>query len=178
MKRLIGNFTYEQASEICSYENELLLNRTNKPAYYPKVEKLLRDDISVLDYGGSSGGIYHSVKDRLKIKKWTVIETPMKLQEGDGILEFKDKIEGDYDIVIASGVLQYVTNWRKSLIELLSVGAELYIFARMSFGKERTYLQKSWLSENGVTNKKDRLIFYPHTKIPKREFMEYIKGVN
>lgn len=187
MKRLLGNFTFEQASEICSYENSFLLETiiSDKPAYYPKIEKLLKDNIRVLDYGGGTGGIYHSVKNKIKIVRWTVVDTEMMCGKckrfEDGILEFKTKIEGDYDVIIASGVLQFVPNWRKSLIQLFGVGAELYIFARMSLGrKQKTVLQKSWLSENGLGNYKvkDRLIYYPHTIIPRREFKQMIEGIN
>lgn len=187
MRRLIGNFTFEQASEICSYENSFLLDTiiSDYPGHYAKIERLLWDNIKVLDYGGGTGGIYHSVKNKIKIVRWTVVDTEMMCSKckkfEDGILEFKTKIEGDYDVVIASGVLQYVPNWRKSLIQLLGVGAELYIFARMSLGrKQKTVLQKSWLSENGLGNYnvKDRLIYYPHTIIPKREFYQLIRGTN
>jgi len=187
MRRLIGTFTFEQASEICSYENSFLLDTiiSDKSAYYPKIEKLLKDNIKVLDYGGGTGGIYQAVKNKIKILKWSVVDTEMMCEKckkfEDGILNFQTEITGDYDIVIASGALQYVSNWRKSLVQLLGVGADLYIFARMSFGrKQKTVLQKSWLSENGLGNYKvkDRLIYYPHTIIPKREFYQLIGGTN
>lgn len=178
MKRLIGNFTYEQALGMCSYENELLL----KPLQFnldEKLSALIIPNSVVVDYGGNLGEHYHSCLT--PVKEWIVVETQMKATAGKeiGKLKFTTEIPKDADIVLCSGVLQYVPNWRKSLIQLLQTGAKLFIFRRMVFGKEKTQLQKSWLSENGGSGGiKDRLIFYPHTTIPKREFKQMVKGVN
>ena len=181
MKRLIGNFTYKQALDMCSYENELLVKPLQK-VYDAKLNSLIEgEDLTVVDYGGDLGSHYYSILKQRNIKEWIVVETPMKVKEGKEteVLKFTTEIPKDADIVLCSGVLQYVPDWRKSLIQLLQTGAKLFIFRRMVFGKEKTQLQKSWLSENGGSGGiKDRLIFYPHTTIPKREFKQMIKGVN
>ena len=183
MKRLIGNFkSFEEASKLCTYENELLVKSLQK-IYDAKLNDLIEGkDLTVIDFGGDLGSHYYSIYKRGYIKNWIVVETPMKVKAGKETetLKFTTEIPKNADIVLVSGSLQFVPNWRLTLVELLQTGAKLFIFRRMAFGwKEKITLQKSWLSENGGSGGiKDRLIFYPHTTIPKREFMDFIKGVN
>lgn len=186
MKRLIGNFkSFEEASKLCTYENELLL-KPSVPKYDERLSKLIQGgDLTVIDLGGDLGSHYYSTMKSTYIKEWIVVETQMKVDYAKRFntcskLKFTTEIPKNADVVLCSGVLQYVPDWRKSLIQLLQTGAELFIFRRMVFGRrEKFQIQKSWLSENGGGGGiKDRLIFYPHTTIPKTEFMDYIKGVN
>jgi len=180
VKRLIGKFnSYYDAERLGNYENELLL----KPLSFTideKLSSLIIPHSNVVDYGGNMGEHFYSVIT--PVKSWTVVETPMKVKAGKEteLLKFTTEIPKDADVVLCSGALQYVPDWRVSLIQLLQTGAKLFIFQRMAFGrKEKITLQKSWLSENGGSGGiKDRLIFYPHTTIPKGEFMQYIDGVN
>lgn len=112
MKRLIGNFkSFEDASKLCSYENELLL----KPLSFTideKLSSLIIPHSNVVDYGGSMGEHFYSVIT--PVKSWTVVETPMKVKAGKEteLLKFTTGIPKDADIVLCSGVLQYVPDWR------------------------------------------------------------------
>lgn len=178
MKRLIGHFNVKEAFDICDYENKLLI----KPyiGSYDREIKLEGENLTIIDFGGSFGNLFYSVVNKESIKEWVVVETPIKVNAATQTdkLKFTTKIPESADIVFCNGVLQYLPNWRKTLIELLQTGASLFVFRRMSFGREVTRIQKSWLSENGDNGGiKDRLIFYPHTTIPKREFLQYLKGV-
>jgi putative methyltransferase (TIGR04325 family) len=192
MKRLISNFnSFEDAAKLCTYENNLICKRVSDNARKTPTDFRLveyTDNKTVIDFGGGCGQHYYSTFVETKqghfsyAKLWTVVETPemVKHAKETETLKFTTEIPKDADVVLCSGALQYAPNWRKTLVQLLQTGAKLFIFRRMAFGwKEKITLQKSWLSENGGScGIKDRLIFYPHTTIPKREFMDFIRGVN
>lgn len=96
---------------------------------YPLIAVLLRaalknnGEVRVLDFGGAFGTSYFQCRpwlQELKHIRWCVVEQAhyvQKAKEGiaDDVLSFADSIEtayeqGEYDVVLCSGVLQYVAS--------------------------------------------------------------------
>jgi putative methyltransferase (TIGR04325 family) len=68
---------------------------------------------SVLDVGGASGMYYYELRPHLPHLTWTVLETPemVRAHQGLGSLRYVSDPEmagSDYDVVLMSGVLQYL----------------------------------------------------------------------
>lgn len=87
--------------------------------------------LRVLDFGGALGSHYFQNKDFLhpiKIEKWTVVEQKRYVDAGnekiaDGVLDFAYSINDvrDANVLIMSGVLQYLPdpyNWLEKLVDL------------------------------------------------------------
>lgn len=114
-----------------------------------------KNELRVLDFGGSLGSHYFQNKEALKpivIKNWKVVEQAHYVKIGnekiaDGVLNFTDSIEKveNSNILILSSVLQYLPNPYDWLEKFINKGIEYIIVDRTSFskeGKDRLTLQK------------------------------------
>jgi putative methyltransferase (TIGR04325 family) len=104
------------------------------------------NSLSVLDFGGALGSHYFQNKEFLrpiKIKKWTVVEQGHYVKIGkekiaDGILDFANSI-GDVtgaNVLIASGVIQYLDSPYEWLKKLIDKSVPYIIFDRTAFSIE------------------------------------------
>ncbi|NDF98723.1 MAG: methyltransferase, TIGR04325 family [Chitinophagia bacterium] len=97
--------------------------------------------LSVVDFGGSLGSSYFACKPwlrHIRNLRWTVIEQSHFVSIGnsrfaDGSLEFAASIETlafRPDLVLASGVLMYLSDPYETLNRLLNMGAEMCVIDR------------------------------------------------
>lgn len=106
------------------------------------------NELSVLDFGGALGSHYFQNRNFLnpiRIKKWSVVEQSHYIDLGnklisDGILNFYHLIDdvdvGDVDVLILSGVLQYLDDPYSWLDKFLNKGFKYIIFDRTAFSLE------------------------------------------
>ncbi|MDR2645826.1 MAG: methyltransferase, TIGR04325 family [Holosporaceae bacterium] len=104
------------------------------------------NSLSVLDFGGALGSHYFQNKEFLKpikIKKWTVVEQKYYVKVGkekisDGILDFAYSIDDvmGANVLIASGVIQYLDNPYEWLRKLIYKSVPYVIFDRTAFSVE------------------------------------------
>jgi putative methyltransferase (TIGR04325 family) len=102
--------------------------------------------LNVLDFGGALGSHYFQNKEFLrpvKIKKWTVVEQEHYVKVGkkkiaDGILDFAYSIDDveDANVLIASGVVQYLEKPYEWLEKFINKGVPYIIFDRTAFSLE------------------------------------------
>lgn len=154
------------------------------------IDKIGKKEVSVLDFGGASGGYYFAVRSRIdpgRKLKWCVAETENMCRHNKRFkneeLDFFDDLEAakshmqDIDIVNVSGSIQYTDEPYRFLGAILAGGAKYIIFSRMCFtagDKDIITIQKSMLSWHiagelpaGI---KDKEIRCPFTAIRKSEF--------
>ena len=99
-----------------------------------------RGHLSVLDFGGSLGSCYFQNKEFLKelVKlQWSVIEQPHFVEAGRKYVQSEQiKFYGnisecleseDPNIILLSGVLQYLEDPAQALKEILAIGAEIIV---------------------------------------------------
>ena len=149
-----------------------------------------KKNITILDFGGACGAHYFETVNLFNNNynvKWIVVETSEMVKSAknhgieDGNLVFIDnmeKINEFIDLIYCSGALQYVSNWKLFLNNLIDIKAKYILFNRMMFNEnDRTFItiQKSKLFDNGPglmpNNYVNKDIYYPHTTISKNEFM-------
>lgn len=129
-------------------------------------------NISVLDFGGGGGSLFYVMRQLLPetIFNWAIIETANltksflestfmnTAQTNNSKLNIYSNIddalsiEKDFDIVIASGSLQYTPNPYKKLMELIQINSKVLQISRMPMGFHNdllTFTQSTKLSENG-----------------------------
>jgi putative methyltransferase (TIGR04325 family) len=150
--------------------------------------------VNVLDIGGSCGMHYFPVK---KIfghgpeLKWHVAETK-SLSEAARIFEneelkFFDNIKDacrhldNVDIIISSGAIQYCSNPRTVLEEMIDSNARFILLTRLSLtlaDHDIISVQKSLLSQNSFEKLPsgyiDKIIKYPHTNLVEEDFKKII----
>ncbi|PWG81071.1 methyltransferase, TIGR04325 family [Pararcticibacter amylolyticus] len=141
----------------------------DKKAYpYPLITYLLHSafrngaPLNILDFGGSLGSTYFQVKDFLSpqvCSSWNVVEQAHYVECGreyfeNDLLHFFHSIEEcnakyTIDLVILSGVTQYLSNPHSFLNELVSFSFKFLIIDRTAFVKEtkdRLTIQRVWPS--------------------------------
>jgi putative methyltransferase (TIGR04325 family) len=103
--------------------------------------------IRVLDFGGAIGryGAYASAMFSGKIPlEWIVVETEMYAKKGRDLgvdaqfYQTVDDVPGSVDMVIFSGVLQYLENWRSILANPVVTSAPLVFISRTPIGATET----------------------------------------
>lgn len=130
-------------------ERELLIQRNKILIQY--VNSIKKENVTVLDYGGSLGTSYLPLKDNNSGKKlnYHVVEVPgmvktaNKVFVSDSCINFSSTIPEDLDqvdIVYIRTSLQYSEDWRKTLQSLFNIGATYFILAHVSAGDIPTYL--------------------------------------
>lgn len=128
--------------------------------------------ISVLDFGGGAGSLFYVMRQILPQTNfnWAIIETAnltksllestyMNTTQSDSsklnIYSSIDEalsIEKGFDVVIASGSLQYIQDPYKKLMELIQINSKVLQISRMPMGFHDhllTFTQSTRLSENG-----------------------------
>lgn len=130
--------------------DSVLFDRTPYP--YPVIALLLRAAVenngrlSVLDFGGALGSSYHQCKDFLAgvgVLRWSIVEQVHYVRAGK--LEFESESLRFYEtvdaalqdlppqVVLASGVLQYLPNPGEVLKSFVSTEAEYIVIDRTPF---------------------------------------------
>ena len=97
-----------------------------------------KESLSVLDWGGATGQ-YHELARRLTTKSYewhlreltAVCEVGRELSPAIQFTDSDDCFGRDYDLVIASGSLQYVEEWREVLAKLAAVAKPWLFLTRM-----------------------------------------------
>jgi len=145
--------------------------------------------LALLDFGGGAGSHYYDIRPYLAENislKWYVVETPTMVKhcKKKGLenkeLRFVDSISGlkdiSFDLVYASGALQYVKNPYKTLKEIISWRVPFILFNRMMLNdgdKDLITVQRSLLSWHGPKaklNSADKVIAFPHTTMSLKRF--------
>ena len=94
-----------------------------------------QSSISVLDFGGAAGGYYRIARNAIPEVKidYTVQELPELCRFGSRarpdvrFVSDKDSLSAGYDLVFASGAIQYIRDWRKQF-DLLATRADPWLF--------------------------------------------------
>ncbi len=128
--------------------------------------------MSVLDFGGGGGSLFYVMRQLLPQTNfnWAIIETAdltkslldstyMNTSQSDtsklNIYSSIDEalsVERGFDVVIASGSLQYIPDPYKKLVELIQIDSKVLHISRMPMGFHDdllTFTQSTKLSENG-----------------------------
>lgn len=110
--------------------------------------------IKILDFGGGLGISYLSLIEKIPgIKNkidYTIIEIPTIVMEGKKIfknkIKFIDKIpmKKKYDVVFSSSAIQYINNWKQTILKLINLQPKYLLFSDVFAGKINTFatLQK------------------------------------
>jgi len=125
--------------------------------------------ISVLDFGGSTGGTYFFCREFLPDVKmdWTVIEQEsivrvIKEKKISQEIKFSSEIPKNkkYDVIIISSVLQYLENYTDILRQLLDLDADCIIFDRtLVFASSKSKKDILTIQQNPTAHQKK--ITYP-----------------
>lgn len=154
--------------------------------------------LNVLDFGGSLGSTYFQVKEFLGnqvCSSWNVVEQPHYVECGkeyfeDEMLHFFPSVEEcnaayKIDLVILSGVIQYLPEPHSFLEELVALGYRYIIIDRTAFidqGKDRLTVQNVWPSVYEASypawffNEHDFLKHFNERYAIEAEFSTYVQG--
>jgi len=153
--------------------------------------------IRVLDFGGAAGLHYFTTRHFLPpgtALEWHVVETPSMVRQADRLsnseLSFYSSLSDATqswshppDLVIASGVLQYLPDPLFSLAELVSLQAPALFVTRTGLSPDdltRVTIQRSSLSAHGVgplpTGIVERRVNFPVTFVPELAFEQVIES--
>jgi len=107
--------------------------------------------VSILDFGGGTGTAFvhmlASTPPSLEIK-FDVIETPSTCELGEQLFSDESRInfhtalperDNQFDIVHISSALQYVTDYRETLVDLCRFKAQYFLLANLSAAAIPTY---------------------------------------
>ena len=122
-----------------------------------------KKSLCVLDIGGGMGNEYFMSRNALGegfFKNWTIVEVKpvvdhLKLNFQDSILKFEDsipKLEGNFDVVVISGTLQYLPDPLQTLQDVSQIGAECIFIQRTPYWEKANRLTKqlSWKHQKGM----------------------------
>lgn len=159
---------------------------------------LLERPLNVLDFGGSLGSSYFQIREFLTeqvCETWNVVEQAHYVSCGkqffeDGKLRFVESIdkcvsEMNIDLILLSGVIQYLENPHLFLDSLTSFGFRYIIFDRTAFiheDSDRLTVQKVWPSVYEASypswffNEESFLSHFEGKYDVKAEFATYVKG--
>jgi putative methyltransferase (TIGR04325 family) len=148
---LVAGATRQVISGEAAGERDSVLFET-PPYPFPVIAALLRAAmenecrLTVLDFGGALGSSYHQCKNflgKLEFLSWNIVEQPHYVLTGKAEFEtdslrFHESIRGacqefQPDVVLASGVLQYVPDALGVVDSFISTGAEYVIIDRTPF---------------------------------------------
>ncbi len=154
--------------------------------------------LDILDFGGSLGSTYFQVKEFLSnqvCSSWNVVEQAHYVECGkeyfeDGLLRFFHSIEEcnakyKIDLMILSGVIQYLPEPHTFLEELVGLGYKYIIIDRTAFidrGKDRLTIQNVWPSVYEASypawffNEYDLLKHFNERYAVEAEFSTYVQG--
>ncbi len=151
-----------------------------------------KNSLKVLDFGGGGGNL-HTLAEKAFPQidfDWTVVETPEMVNEAklsltESRINFVSEIPNitsgniPFDLVIASGSLQYVEDPLKTLSDLINLKPNYIFISRTPLNvqdKSLSYQQKSLLSANGPIDVlpdgiKEMRIKYRNNVVPKEKFL-------
>jgi len=171
----------------------LLCNSSTSSLFLSVLLSQENKTLNVLDFGGACGMHYFTTKHtfpQITNLKWKIVETKAMVEKARTIendeLSFFDKIDqankdSKFNLIYSSGTIQYLSNPRATLKELIEIGSNYILLSRLSLstGNEDVIsIQKSTLSSNGhgvlPSQFTDTIIEYPHTNIPEKDFLEII----
>ncbi len=155
-----------------------------------------KNTLKVLDFGGGGGNL-HSLAEKAFPQvdfNWTVVETPEMVNEAklslteskiNFVSEIPNKVVGHipFDLIIASGSLQYVDNPLKTLSDLINLNPHFIYISRTPLNvqdRNLTYQQKSLLSANGPISVlpdgiKEMRIEYTNNVVTEEKFRSLLK---
>ncbi len=208
-KRLFSN------SKISGYENPKLVKsivektlsyrqriaiKEFQPGEFPVIAAvgLIRGhDVTVLDFGGGSGGhglvAKQAFSESLSVN-WNVVETKMMTLESiecnpPNDVNFFPSIKEclsrypRIDLVFSNSAIQYTRNPAKIVGELVETKAQFIVFTRtpLTEGDENlSYMQTSWLLDNGPgikpVAKSNKLVEYECNLLSKSNFLKLFES--
>jgi putative methyltransferase (TIGR04325 family) len=152
------------------------------------------ESINIVDIGGGCGLHYFQfkkvVRDRIRFN-WAVVETPALCQASKSIendeLHFYENLDdamknsGRTDLVISSGAIQYFSDPRSILAQIINLKAKYVMLTRLSLALidfDIITVQRSRYSQNGLEKLpagfEDIIIEYPHTNMCEKDFVNII----
>lgn len=103
---------------------------------------------SILDFGGSLGTALYALDSEFSTREfsYSVLETPEVCEKGRKIhvkksaefLDSLDKIKNKIDIIYLRTSLQYVKDWKRTLLALCDLAPSLMVFDHLTAGKVST----------------------------------------
>jgi putative methyltransferase (TIGR04325 family) len=151
-------------------------------------------NLSVIDFGGACGAHYYETRrllgDDIKLH-WNIVETrEMIKQARENGLESKeisflgDISSGNGELIYLSSSIQYVPKPYEVIDSIISSNSPYILFNRMMLNEgtdeDIITVQQSRLSGNGPGKMPegftDRTIYYPHTTMSYRKFMNKFRG--
>ena len=152
-------------------------------------------EIHVLDFGGACGVHYFLARAVLPLSyalRWFVVETPAMAKAGASLataeLMFSSDLRhaaeslGRVDLLHISGSLQYASDPRRFLGQLLALRATHIVFNRLGLSRgpqDVVVVQESQLSENGPGpmpgGLRDRTVRYPATYLQESAFYDALR---
>lgn len=153
-----------------------------------------KNSFNIIDLGGSCGIHYFPVSRLLGHKfrfRWHIAETPSLVQyarefENEELKFFTSVREAaasfdKADLIVSSGAIQYMSNPREALQEMLATRADFILLTRLSLSTadhDIFTVQRSLLSQNSFEKMpegfSDRIITHPHTNMKESDFLKII----
>jgi putative methyltransferase (TIGR04325 family) len=138
-----------------------------------------KPDLSIVDFGGSTGGLGADFLTAFPDATYTVVENPtmVAMMKGRSPVGFECAPPAAYDIFFSSGTLQYVENPLQILSAAFASARRSVVLARNSFADEDIYrVQHSRLFANGdgaiPDSYKDYAMTITHRTIREAAIME------
>jgi putative methyltransferase (TIGR04325 family) len=138
-----------------------------------------KSDVSVVDFGGSTGDLGTDFLTAFPDATYTVVENPtmVALMKGRGPVGFECAPPAQYDVFFSSSTLQCVENPLEILSAAFTSARHAVVLARNSFADEDIYrVQRTRLFRNGSgpipDGYKNRAIRYPHRTIRETAVIE------
>lgn len=155
---VVKNAVFKVKTGEAVYERDSVLF-PKKEYSWPLLSNLLwvtsinKNELKVIDFGGSLGSTYFQNKDffnHLKVFNWNIVEQNNFVKEGklhfeDGNLKFfytiDEVLEKDKcNIIILSSVIQYIENPYELISQLIKYNFEYILFDRTSFISNKKHL--------------------------------------
>lgn len=144
--------------------------------------------LRVIDFGGAAGLHYRVAKQAMPRQpfRWAVIETPEMTTAAAGLatpeMRFFSNLQSGIDwlgtvqLMHCVSALQYVPAPEELLRQLLTLGADTLLWAKLMLGDRReTFVQSSFLRDNGPgplpPGIADRTVTYTAIKMRRGEFI-------
>ncbi|SHK66901.1 putative methyltransferase, LIC12133 family [Bradyrhizobium lablabi] len=138
-----------------------------------------KPDLSIVDFGGSTGELGADFLIAFPDATYTVVENPamVAMMKGQGPVGFACTPPAECDIFFSSGALQYIENPTEILTVAFTSARRSVVLMRNSFADEDIYrVQRSRLFANGSgpipEGYKDRTVRYPHRTMKEGSIVE------
>ena len=140
---------------------------------------LQKPDLSVTDFGGSTGDLGDDFLAAFPNATYVVVETPslVAMMKGRRRVKFENAVPSECDVFFSSGTLQYIGEPMAVLSSGFASARRAVVLTRNSFSDEELFrVQRSKLFANGSgpvpSGHRDAIVRYPHRTINERAVNE------